>query len=242
MRHLKLVALVTMALAAIVLLAGCAGMFGPQPTIDRFEANVDEVSQAETAYFSVRGTTIGSGFSAFQDYEATISITGTGVVAVPRTVDGEFDTIIPVTFNQQGTIEVTLTLEAADGSTATDLAIMTVGPSRPNEGSIANPVRLDSGAGARDSQVGTGTFGSSYYTFTPTTNQANVNVDSVSPSADLDFYLYTDDGFTSLTALSTASGTEPTWTVNGLTADTPYYLIVTNFTNVSNVSFSLSVD
>ena len=227
---------------ALLMVAGCEA-FIPMPSISSFTSNVSSTFVGETVYFTVSGSTKqGGNYSAFQDYAGTVTVDGDGVTGGDAEIEEDFSVTIPVVPNVSGTVEIVATVTDSNGEFETELKTITVGALRANEGTTDNPVRLVFGGAARDSKVGTGTEDESFYRFTPTSSTATITNSGQSPIQDLDFYLYSNPGFTTFLTSSIIAGTDGTWTLFSLTPNDNYYLKVVNWTDTQNTTWDLRVD
>jgi hypothetical protein len=230
-------------LLLVLAFSGCSEFFDAEPSLDAFSSNVVSASLGETIYLTVRGSTQGPNFSAFADYEGTLRILVNGVERINEDVDGDFDWVVPLKMEVGGTVTVVGTVEAANDTVATREFNITVGSARPNEGTTSNPLRLTYGGSPVNTQVGTGSFRSSYYRFVAGASTVTVNVSGVSPgSTDLDFYLYSNSSWISPNPVSETAGTPSAWEINGLVSGATYHLRIYNWNDVNDTSFSLSVN
>lgn len=211
-----------------VVVFSCSGVYSPRPILTRFEPNITNPSKGEEVYFYVEGTLIDNLPSNRHNYSGELSFSGSGVSGADIEVAGDFSVVAPVTVGEQGEVLVSATLRSADGDEYVSNAVLAVGASRPNEGSVTNPLRLDPVSGFRTTKVGdsSGADSSSYYRFTASATTMVVSL--AAPPVDLDLRLFSSHMFSDLFDSDVGGGTPADWAVSGLSIGAIYYLRVDN--------------
>lgn len=115
MKRFKLTVIIGLVILSMVSLVGCDGLFGPEPVINKFEADgytygvTVKVGLGKSQAFNVRGSISGDG-------AGTLEILADETVLATREVEGEFDiSQWSVKFDEAGSFNVKARLTTSEG-------------------------------------------------------------------------------------------------------------------------------